>query len=75
MYTTRPPNEIVALDAATGRIFWTYNYTPSPATRRVCGRVNRGLAISGNTLFLATLDARLLALDARTGQVLLEHRS
>ncbi len=70
MYTTRPPNEVVALDAATGRIFWTYTHTPSQATRVCCGRVNRGLAIVGETLFLATLDARLIALDARTGREL-----
>lgn len=70
MYTTRPPNEVVALDAATGRIFWAYTHTPSQATRVCCGRVNRGLAISGDTVFLATLDARLIALDAKTGRVL-----
>src|SRR5262247_4943832 len=29
MYTVRPPNEVVALDAATGRVFWTYTHNPS----------------------------------------------
>src|SRR5580704_6470975 len=51
MYTVQAPNDIVALDAATGRIFWTYNYTPSKAARPCCGQVNRGLAILGDTLF------------------------
>src|SRR3977135_1554036 len=29
LYTVQAPNDIVALDALTGRIFWTYSYTPS----------------------------------------------
>ena len=44
LYTVQAPNDVVALDAATGRIFWTYSHQPSPA-RTCCGRVNRGLAI------------------------------
>jgi alcohol dehydrogenase (cytochrome c) len=68
LYTVQPPNDIVALDAATGRIFWTYNYTPSKAARPCCGQVNRGLAILGDTLFMGTIDARLIAVDAKSGK-------
>jgi alcohol dehydrogenase (cytochrome c) len=68
MYTVQAPNDIVALDAATGRVFWTYNYTPSNEARPCCGRVNRGVAISGETLFMATIDARLIAVDAKSGK-------
>src|SRR5436190_15080908 len=64
MYLTQAPNDVVALDARTGRIFWIYQYRPSPNSKPCCGAVNRGLAILGDTLFLATLDARLIALDA-----------
>ena len=46
MYTVQPPNDVVALDAATGRVFWVYPYIPSPLARLCCGRVNRGLAHS-----------------------------
>lgn len=67
LYTVEPPNVVVALDASTGRIFWTYAYNPSPAARLCCGRVNRGLAILGNTLFMGTIDGKLIALDARDG--------
>jgi len=67
MYTVQPPNMVVALDAASGRIFWTHAYTPSPAARLCCGRVNHGLAILGNTLFMGTIDGNLIALDARDG--------
>jgi alcohol dehydrogenase (cytochrome c) len=68
LYTVQAPNDVVALDAATGRIFWTSTYTPSADARVCCGRVNRGVAILDNTLFLGTLDAHLIALDARTGK-------
>src|SRR5262245_40144351 len=67
MYTVQAPNDLVALDAATGRVFWVYSYTPSPLARLCCGRVNRGLAILGNTLFMGTIDGRVLAIDAKTG--------
>jgi alcohol dehydrogenase (cytochrome c) len=67
LYTVQPPNVVVAVDAATGRVFWTHAYNPVPAARLCCGRVNRGLAILGNTLFMSTIDGNLLALDARTG--------
>jgi len=67
LYTVQAPNDVVALDAATGRVFWTYHHEPSPAARTCCGRVNRGLAILGDTLFMGTIDAHLLAIDARSG--------
>src|SRR5262245_21124431 len=68
MYTVEAPNNILALDAATGRVFWTYNYTPVQTARPCCGRVNRGLGILGDTLFMATIDARLIAVDAKNGK-------
>ncbi len=70
LYTVQAPNDVVALDAVTGRVFWTYSYTPSAQARPCCGRVNRGVAILGDTLFMATIDARLIALDAKTGRPL-----
>jgi len=70
MYTVQPPNDIVALDAATGRPFWTFSHTPAAEGRACCGRVNRGVAILGDTLFMGTLDARLLAVDAKSGQLI-----
>ncbi|HJT90224.1 MAG TPA: PQQ-dependent dehydrogenase, methanol/ethanol family [Bryobacteraceae bacterium] len=70
MYLTQAPNDVLALDAATGRIFWTYSYTPSEQARPCCGRVNRGLAILGDTLFMGTIDAHLIAIDAKNGKPL-----
>ncbi len=66
MYTTQG-NDVVALDAATGKIFWIYPYTPTEV-RLCCGRITRGLAIHGDTLFLAAADAHLIAIDAKTGR-------
>lgn len=70
MYLTQAPNDVVALDAKTGRTFWIYRYTPSPGRLCCRGLVNRGVAILGDTLFLATLDAHVLALDAKNGRPL-----
>jgi alcohol dehydrogenase (cytochrome c) len=68
LYTVQPPNDIVALDAATGRAFWVYSYRPSKEARPCCGRINRGLAVLGDMLFMATIDARLIAVDAKSGR-------
>jgi alcohol dehydrogenase (cytochrome c) len=70
MYTVQAPNDIVSMDAATGRIFWIYSYSPAPQARLCCGRVNRGLAILGDTLFMGTIDAHIVAVDAKNGQLL-----
>jgi alcohol dehydrogenase (cytochrome c) len=68
MYTVMAPDHVVALDAVTGRIFWLYSPKLSPLARVCCGRVNRGLAILGDTLFLGTIDGHLIAIDAKTGK-------
>jgi alcohol dehydrogenase (cytochrome c) len=70
MYLTQAPNDVVALDAKNGRVFWTYHYEPKPG--RVCcrGLINRGVAIMGDTVYMATVDAHLIAIDAKNGQAL-----
>jgi len=69
MYTVQPPNDIVAIDAATGRVFWVYSHQPSQLARLCCGRVNRGLGILGNTLFMGTIDGHLIAVDSKSGRL------
>jgi alcohol dehydrogenase (cytochrome c) len=69
LYTVQAPNDVVALDAATGRVFWTYHHENAPEGRACCGRVNRGLAILGDTLYMGTIDAHLLAIDAKSGKL------
>jgi alcohol dehydrogenase (cytochrome c) len=70
MYVTERPNDVMALDAKTGKMFWIYRWTPDASARVCCGSNNRGVAILGNTLFVGTLDAHLIALDSRTGKPL-----
>ena len=70
MYVTERPNDVMAVDAKTGRMYWLYRYTPSPEARVCCGANNRGVAILGDTLFMGTLDAHLIAIDAKNGKPL-----
>ena len=58
---------------ATGRPFWTLEYKPLLEARPCCGRVSRGLAILGDTLYMGTIDAHLVAIDAKTGKILWDH--
>jgi len=68
MYLTRPENDVFALDAETGRVLWAYSHKNPERTYNCCGKVNRGLAILGNRLYMNTLDMHLIALDARSGR-------
>jgi alcohol dehydrogenase (cytochrome c) len=70
MYVTQRPNDVLAVDAKTGRVFWQYRYPVSPEARVCCGSNNRGLAILGTTLFMGTLDGHLVAVDAAGGRPL-----
>lgn len=70
MFVTLPPNWIEALDANTGHLIWSYERKLPDHLSVCCGYVNRGLAVLGDTLYLGTLDAHLIALDINTGKVL-----
>ena len=69
MFITEAPSNVVAVDAATGRQYWRYNHELPDDLRICCGRNNRGVAVLGETLYMSTLDARLVAIDARTGNL------
>lgn len=68
MYFSTPPANVFAVNAATGRTIWTYSRPVAGDVPLCCGVVNRGVAISGDLLFLATVDAKLVAIDAATGK-------
>jgi alcohol dehydrogenase (cytochrome c) len=70
MYITTSFNHVYALDAATGKEFWHYKHKMGPVTTYCCGPNNRGVAIMNDRLYMGTLDARLVSLDAKTGKVL-----
>src|SRR5688500_11302940 len=67
MYVTQRPNDVLAVDAKTGRVFWLYRHTPSPDARVCCGSNNRGVAIAGDTVFLGTIAVRHISCDWDAG--------
>lgn len=70
LYITEPPTVVTALDGRTGRPLWTYRRVlPKDLQTIGFGRVNRGVAVIGDTVFVGTLDAHMVALDAKTGAV------
>lgn len=70
LYVTRSPSDVIALDARTGQPFWTYEHKLPERISVCCGKQNRGVALLGDRLYLGTLDARLMALDSKTGFVI-----
>jgi alcohol dehydrogenase (cytochrome c) len=69
LYGVAPGNSVFALDARTGRRIWAYQRRLPEKPRLCCGQVNRGVAALGDKIFVATVDAHVLALDAKTGSV------
>jgi len=67
MYLSEPTGNVLALDAGNGRELFSFRRNLPRNLPICCGRVNRGLAVLENTLYVATLDAHLVAVDARTG--------
>jgi alcohol dehydrogenase (cytochrome c) len=72
MFLTTSYNHVYAIDAVTGKEFWHYKHKMGPVTTFCCGPNNRGVAINGDKLFMGTLDAKLVALDTKTGKLLWE---
>jgi alcohol dehydrogenase (cytochrome c) len=72
MYVTTSYNHVYAVDAKTGQQFWHYKHKMGPVTTYCCGPNNRGVAVMGDRLYMGTLDAKLVSLDAKTGKLLWE---
>jgi len=71
MYVTGAYNKLFALDAKTGDLLWKYSREiPDDALGVICcDVVNRGVALYGDKVYMGTLDAHLIALDAKTGKI------
>ncbi|MGH7119597.1 MAG: PQQ-dependent dehydrogenase, methanol/ethanol family [Acetobacteraceae bacterium] len=71
LYFTSDYSHVFAVNASTGKIIWAYSpkYIPQIGSVLCCGPSNRGAALAGNLVYVATLDARLIALDATDGKV------
>ncbi|WP_372930817.1 pyrroloquinoline quinone-dependent dehydrogenase [Methyloceanibacter sp.] len=72
MYVTTSFNHVYAIDAKTGEQFWHYKHKMGPVTTYCCGPNNRGVAIHKDKVYMGTLDAKLVALDAKTGSLVWE---
>jgi quinohemoprotein ethanol dehydrogenase len=72
MYVSTAWSKVYALDAATGKQIWYYDpQVPGPTGAHVCcDVVNRGVAVYEGRVYLASLDGRLIALDAASGKPL-----
>jgi hypothetical protein len=76
LYFTGDYSRVFALDARTGTLKWYWEPTYEDGIEAVlcCGPVNRGLAMLGDKLFVGTLDARLVALNAADGTIAWERQ-
>ena len=72
MFLTTSYNHVYAINASTGEQYWHYKHKIGPVSTYCCGPNNKGVAISEGKLFMGTLDAKLVALDAKTGKMLWE---
>ncbi|MES2262701.1 MAG: PQQ-dependent dehydrogenase, methanol/ethanol family [Pseudomonadota bacterium] len=72
MYVTGAWSIVYALNAKTGKELWVYDPKVAKSTviKSCCDAVNRGVAVWNNNVYVATLDGRLVALNARSGKVL-----
>jgi quinohemoprotein ethanol dehydrogenase len=71
MYLTGPQSQVYALNAKTGQELWKYEpqMAAIEALPLCCGQVNRGVAVGEGKVFVGQIDAKLVALDQRTGAV------
>ncbi|PPD56504.1 MAG: pyrrolo-quinoline quinone, partial [Methylotenera sp.] len=67
MYLSLPYNHVAALDAKTGKELWRYTHDRRKDWQMCCGPANRGVAVADGKVFIGTVDARLIALNAQNG--------
>ncbi len=68
MFVSTPQNQVLAIDAGSGDLIWRYR-RELPDDLLQMHPTNRGVALYGDTVYLATVDAFLVALNAKTGEV------
>ncbi len=67
MFVTTPQAQVLALDAKSGDLLWRYKHQlPEDLTQ--LHPTNRGVALLDDTVYVATTDCFLVALDAKTGK-------
>jgi alcohol dehydrogenase (cytochrome c) len=71
MFITTPFNQVLAFDAKSGDLLWRYR-RQMPPDIRMGHPTNRGVALYGDKVYMATSDAKVVALNAKTGAVVWE---
>ncbi|WP_420569701.1 PQQ-dependent methanol/ethanol family dehydrogenase [Thalassovita sp.] len=69
MYVTGSYSRVYAIDVMTGKELWQYDARLPEGILPCCDVINRGAAIYGDNIYFGTLDARIVALDRKTGDV------
>jgi alcohol dehydrogenase (cytochrome c) len=69
MYVTASYSRLYAIDVKTGRELWQYDARLPEGILPCCDVINRGAALYGDKIYFGTLDARIVALNAKTGDV------
>ncbi|MFY0677018.1 MAG: PQQ-dependent methanol/ethanol family dehydrogenase [Neptuniibacter sp.] len=69
MYVTASYSRVFAVDTKTGEELWEYNARLPDGIMPCCDVINRGVALYDDLVIFGTLDAKLVALDAKTGKV------
>src|SRR6056300_403264 len=68
MYVSLPFNHIIAIDILSGEELWRYKHTKKENWPMCCGPANKGLAIHKNTLYMGTIDSRLISINKFNGE-------
>jgi quinohemoprotein ethanol dehydrogenase len=72
LYVSNGVNDVFAIDVDSGEILWTWRGNPHPRAGAPVGWSSRGVTMGDGRIYAATIDARLVALDQRTGEALWE---
>jgi alcohol dehydrogenase (cytochrome c) len=69
IYVSGPDGKVWAIDGKTGEELWRYKHASPYDVSLCCGNVNRGVAVGHGKVYLYTLNAHLIALDATSGEL------
>jgi alcohol dehydrogenase (cytochrome c) len=69
IYVSGPDGKVWAIDGKTGEELWRYKHASPYDVSLCCGNVNRGVAVGHGKVYMYTLNAHLIALDATSGEL------